>query len=89
MTVLDNIFSSSHPVLKQFVQPPAKKKITNNMHHKPRLLPSLSLKIVSSSIVPYGENIILRSSSVAFLDIMPMNSLRSSVKQQQKEILME
>lgn len=49
--------------------------------YKPLLLPSLSLKIVSSSIVPYGENIILRSSSVAFLDIIPINSLRSSERE--------
>ena len=44
-------------------------------------MPSLSLRIVSSSIVPYGENIILRSSSVAFLDIIPINSLRSSERE--------
>lgn len=65
------------------------KTVSNSMCHKPLLLPSLSLKIVNSSILPYGENIILRSSSIAFFDIIPMNSLRSSVKQQQQnEILM-
>lgn len=53
-------------------------KKTQNNKYKPLLLPSLSRNMVNSSIAPKGENIIRRSSSVAFLDIIPIKSLRSS-----------
>ena len=53
-------------------------RLENLMKAQPRLSPSRSLSTVTSSTVPYGSNMALTSSSLAVLESMPTNTLRSS-----------
>ena len=59
-------------------------RLENLMKAQPRLSPSRSLSTVTSSTVPYGSNMALTSSSLAVLESMPTNTLRSSSGSKQR-----